>query len=173
MSFVSRSLHAPLNLLLNSMMYTYWKCWKKLKKKRVTPMITRAWNFSEFSGVRLCGCQLFKLLFVVFMHFHEPYRMLLSFTFWFAEEEWHELWGGLRSSNSSRSFCPNDHQKLIVKLTGKLISLLPIQESRSFVYTNVHGANCFSIYYEKPSRWTDLMRHIEVSRLFYHDAFTL
>ena len=68
------------------------------------------------------------------------------------------------------SFLWNDHQKLISKVAGKLTSLLPLQESRSFFYTNLHGTNCFRSYWTDPKPKHSFLLSIEVS---YHDAVTV
>ena len=68
-------------------------------------------------------------------------------------------------------FFAKDHQKLLLKFNVKLISTLPLQESRSFVYTNLHGRNCYHAYWEEPIPGRDFLRKIEVSWLFFPNQF--
>ena len=48
--------------------------------------------------------------------------------------------------------------------------MLPLQESRSFVYTNLHGQNCFSKHWANPKPGRDVLVSIYVSLLFHHDG---
>ena len=68
-------------------------------------------------------------------------------------------------------FFAKDHQNFLLKFNVKLISLLPLQESRSFVYTNLHGTNCYHAYWQEPKPGRDFLRLIEVSWLFFPNQF--
>ena len=48
--------------------------------------------------------------------------------------------------------------------------MLPLQESRTFVYTNLHGTNCFSKHWANPKPGRDVLVSIYVSLLFHHDG---